>query len=60
VRTRYVSVVAAPGGTGSDHVAVEDELFAYGDDDLRMVQSPGMGSTTTTFWAICLALRSTI
>ena len=67
--TRFSRRVAHPvrqrgrrrsGGTRSDHVAVDDELLVYGADDLSIVQSPGIGSITSTFCATAFPLRSTI
>jgi hypothetical protein len=59
-RTRYVSVVEPSGGTRSVHVAVDADDFTKGADVASIVQSPGIGSTTSTVSGVFLALLNTI
>ncbi len=53
-------MVEPSGGTRSDQVAVDDDVFWCGADDDSIVQSPGIGSTTITVCGVALALRNTI
>ena len=59
-RTRYVNVVEPSGGTRSVHVAVDADDFSNGAEVASIVQSPGIGSTTSTLSGVFFAFFNTI
>ena len=59
-RTRYVSTASEPAATGTLNCAAQAAVFVHVWLDRSIVQSPPMGSLTSTLIGTALWLRSVI